>query len=955
MPVPTTFEKEYKKLNQAQKKATDTIDGPVMVIAGPGTGKTQVLALRIANILKKTDIKGDGILCLTFTNSAVAAMRERLVRYIGAAGDKVNIFTFHSFGLEIIQKYFEVLGLKEAPKLLDESESAEFFDAILEGGDWEFLRPRGDRARYFTDLKSLFSLLKRERISAADFARAVEKEIKNIAQSEVSVSTRGASKGELKQDALKKIDGLEKSREVAKFLAVYEARKKEKNMIDYNDVLEYLVQIVENSPNALADMREQYLYVLVDEHQDSSRVQNEFLARAWADLEEPNIFVVGDDRQLIYGFAGASIDHFKGFKKSFPGAQLIPLLDNYRSTQVILDAAHALLPSVISNAKLVSQSKEAHPIKLLVATTPREEIVTTGEEIKKKIAQGLSPGDCALLVSKNAQVHAALEILHTTGLPLALEESLNLFDQTEAHAFLRILKILATGDTPALARSFFDDLSGIPPLEAHKFLAGANMREFSLEKLLGGQGSLFENGPAAEWIKKIQKWQKDTGKSDIKTLLQTIGREISKEDFSENKLVPVEDIVATFLGLLEKRPGLTLGEFVTYLEKIAEYGEEIPLVTNRKDGVRVLTLHGAKGLEFDFVWIAHMDEHSLAGGRRFSFILPESIREKIEERDIDAVKRKLFVAITRAKRYCTLSYAVSSHKGREQELAKIIASLPEEVFAKSTRNASHNDARGGKANKDLSELKELVSEKYTERYVSATLLNNFFECPWKWYFRNLLQIPEPENENLVFGSLVHAAIDRILKLNKLVLPEDKKVAKLVKAWAERRLSEISEARENEYSISLKDEKFPHLKIYGKIDLIERLPGGTVRVTDFKTGSIRKKGEIEKLGEEDRMSGYLRQLAMYSYLLQQSSKWQAKVEESRLEFVEALPTGRQAKNPKDTFYNTSITPEQIKLLVKDIEDYDKLIKKGEWLDRPCNYNSYGQNTECEYCQLAEVYK
>src|SRR3989338_6571492 len=947
MPVPTTFEKEYKKLNQAQKKATDTIDGPVMVIAGPGTGKTQVLALRIANILKKTDIKGDGILCLTFTNSAVAAMRERLVRYIGAAGDKVNIFTFHSFGLEIIQKYFEVLGLKEAPKLLDESESAEFFDAILEGGDWEFLRPRGDRARYFTDLKSLFSLFKRERISAADFARAGEKEIKNIAQSEVSVSTRGASKGELKQDALKKIDGLEKSREVAKFLAVYEARKKEKNMIDYNDVLEYLVQIVENSPNALADMREQYLYVLVDEHQDSSRVQNEFLARAWADLEEPNIFVVGDDRQLIYGFAGASIDHFKGFKKSFPGAQLIPLLDNYRSTQVILDAAHALLPSVISNAKLVSQSKEAHPIKLLVATTPREEIVTTGEEIKKKIAQGLSPGDCALLVSKNAQVHAALEILHTTGLPLALEESLNLFDQTEAHAFLRILKILATGDTPALARSFFDDLSGIPPLEAHKFLAGANMREFSLEKLLGGQGSLFENGPAAEWIKKIQKWQKDTGKSDIKTLLQTIGREISKEDFSENKLVPVEDIVATFLGLLEKRPGLTLGEFVTYLEKIAEYGEEIPLVTNRKDGVRVLTLHGAKGLEFDFVWIAHMDEHSLAGGRRFSFILPESIREKIEERDIDAVKRKLFVAITRAKRYCTLSYAVSSHKGREQELAKIIASLPEEVFTKGKAPPSLKLQRASKLT-NFSELAKLVQEKYTKRYISVSLLNNFFECPWKWYFRNLLQLPEPENENLVFGSLVHAGIDRILKLNKLVLPEDKKVAKVVETWAKRRLSEIVANREAEYPISLADKKFPHLKIYGRIDLVEKLPDSSVRVTDFKTGSARKKSEIEKLDDEDRMSGSLRQLAMYTYLLNTNPKWQVKICKSRLEFVEAM-------NPKKTFYDTVITPEQIKFLMKDIEDYDWLVKKGEWVKRPCHYNSYGKNTECEYCQLAEIYK
>src|SRR3989344_2263529 len=947
MPTPTTFKKEYKKLNSAQKEAVDSIDGPVMVIAGPGTGKTQVLALRIANILKKTDIKGDGILCLTFTNSAVAAMRERLVRYIGVAGEQVKIFTFHSFGLEIIQKYFEVLGLKEPPKLLDESESAVFFDEILNGEDWEFLRPRGDRTRYFKDLKSLASLLKRERITAEDFATAVAGEIKSLSASAESVSTRGTSKGELKKETIKEIEGLEKSKEVARFFKIYEARKKEKNMLDYDDVLEYLVQIVENSPDALADIREQYLYVLVDEHQDSSRVQNEFLSRAWGDVEDPNIFVVGDDRQLIYGFAGASIDHFTSFQKTFPGAKLIPLLQNYRSTQVILDAAHALLPSVLSADKLVSQNAEVHPIQLIEMETPRAEILAAGEALKKKIAEGLDPNDCALLVPKNMQVRAALEMLHETGLPLALAESLYLFDQKEAHAFLRVLKIIAESDAPALARSFFDELSGIPPLEAHKFLAGLNLRDFSPETLINAPVPLFGAGPAEIWLRKLAKWRKSAQENDLPAFIELIGREIFTGKSSTRRPVPIEDIVATILSLQEKRPQASLPEFVTYLEKVAEYGEPISLITGHKNGVRVLTLHGSKGLEFDFVWIAHLDERSLAGGRGFNFTLPESILEKIEERDIDAVKRKLFVAITRAKRYCTLSYAVSSHKGREQELAKIIASLPEEVFTKGKAPPSLKLQRASKLT-NFSELAKLVQEKYTKRYISVSLLNNFFECPWKWYFRNLLQLPEPENENLVFGSLVHAGIDRILKLNKLVLPEDKKVAKVVETWAKRRLSEIVANREAEYPISLADKKFPHLKIYGRIDLVEKLPDSSVRVTDFKTGSARKKSEIEKLDDEDRMSGSLRQLAMYTYLLNTNPKWQVKICKSRLEFVEAM-------NPKDTFYDTVITPEQIKFLMKDIEDYDWLVKKGEWVKRPCHYNSYGKNTECEYCQLAEIYK
>ena len=174
------FKEEYNKLNKAQKEAVDTIDGPVMVVAGPGTGKTQILALRIANILEKTDIKADGILCLAFTNAAVDEMAERLLKYIGEAGKRVNIFTFHSFGMKIIEEYFKVLDLKEKPKLLEDTDITIFFDRILNNQRWKYLRPRADSARYFQDLKSLISLLKRERISKEDFESAIRREIEHL-------------------------------------------------------------------------------------------------------------------------------------------------------------------------------------------------------------------------------------------------------------------------------------------------------------------------------------------------------------------------------------------------------------------------------------------------------------------------------------------------------------------------------------------------------------------------------------------------------------------------------------------------------------------------------------------------------------------------------------------------------------------------------------------------------
>ena len=196
------FEKEYKKLNKAQKEAVDVIDGPVMVVAGPGTGKTQILALRVANILTKTDNKADSVLCLTFTNSGVKAMRERLRDYIGAEASKVHVSTFHSFGMNIIEKYFRVLDFLEMPKLMDEMDSVGICDAILHDNEWEYIRPRADISRYFNDLNSLISLLKRERINPEAFEDLIKKEIHNLESDTENISW--CNEGRIKERHTKK-------------------------------------------------------------------------------------------------------------------------------------------------------------------------------------------------------------------------------------------------------------------------------------------------------------------------------------------------------------------------------------------------------------------------------------------------------------------------------------------------------------------------------------------------------------------------------------------------------------------------------------------------------------------------------------------------------------------------------------------------------------------------------
>jgi DNA helicase-2/ATP-dependent DNA helicase PcrA len=984
------FEQEYKALNKKQKEAVDTLDGPVMVVAGPGTGKTQILALRIGNILLKTEIKADSILCLTFTNSAVKVMRERLRRYIGPEASKVKVATFHSFGLEILEKYYPVLSLDVAPKLMDEKDTIALFDEILNENKWEHIKPRADVSRYFRDLKSLISILKRERITPKDFENKINLEIKSIKNNPDNISSRGESKGKLKKDTEKKIEGLERSLESVTFYNLYEEKKKERNLFDYDDILESLNSILEVSEEAKDYIRLNFLYVLVDEHQDSSGVQNEFLSKVWGDVEKPDIFVVGDDRQLIYGFGGASIEYFENFKNAFGKAKLITLTENYRSTQNILDSAHNLLQSSISEGKLKSNHKENHMLRLVEAYYPRDEIIACALEIKEKIRKGEDANDMAILVPKNRQVRSTMTILKDMGVPVAGGEMMDLFDSPEAVSFLRVLKILTHPDDGVmLGASFFDKLSGIPPIKAHEFIRDNKMREFSLLNVKEEKNNLFENNNEVNiWIEKLKNWL-TASTLPVYGLIQKVGAEFLLETAKNHEeLVTRIEILRTLLHLAlmqaEKNNKFTLNEFINFLDRVEQYGENIPLaIFGSNEGVKVLTLHGSKGLEFDYVWIAHMDEKSFSGAKVGSFSLPESIKEKIENRDELVLKRQLYVAMTRAKRFCTISYALQSYTGGDSELAHLVADIAdnfekqsaeetEKIILKNDERAYVQKGEQEENNTNLFDLIKLVAKDYEDRKVSVSLLNNFFECPWKWYFRNLLQLPEGKSESLEFGNIVHGSIDQILKLTKtpnekelenIILSQVRKsgfgderkqkelfdlALKIISGWVEKRLDEISKNRENEQSVSVSDDRFSNLNIYGKIDLIENLADKNVRVTDFKTGGVRKKSEIEKMDEEGRMSSYLRQLAMYSYLIEQSPKWRVQVEGSRLEFLEA-------KDVKEIFYDRIITAKEIDLLIKDIRDYDEFIKKGEWVSRPCNYNSYGKNTACEYCKMAEIYK
>ncbi len=971
------FATSYQKLNTEQKKAVETIDGPVMVIAGPGTGKTQVLALRIAHILNSTDTPPDGILCLTFTNAGVKAMRERLLTLIGPTATRVKITTFHAYGLELIEEYYDVLGFDTVPTLLDDAATVALFQEVLFAREWDYVRPRNNPTLFYNDLKSLISTLKRDGISPSDFKQATLDDIERIKHDPESISRRGASKGELKKDAEKSIESLTRTLEAADFYAQYEDTKKARGAIDYNDVLSLMVRVAHESEDAVAAIRERFLYVLIDEHQDSSGVQNAFLEAVWKEVEQPNLFVVGDDRQLIYGFGGASLAYFESFKHTFGKATLITLTHNYRSTQTILDSAEALLQSSLATGKLVGSDAYTHPLTLVACEYPRDEIVAAGTSFRQAIAEGVDANQCALLVPKNRHVKTAVTILQDMGLSVAAGASLGLLEVPETHTLFTILRIIHNPyDVVALSQSMVDPVVGIDALVAHEYLYHADTRNLSVSMLVQS-----EHPSISAWGVLLASWIKEP--RSVYEMIQVIGEKILLEnppnDESFRRRVEViRTLLHLVLSQIEKKQQVSLVDFLTFIDHMIEFGEDIPLaVFGAEFGIKVLTLHGSKGLEFDHVWIAHMDERSLMSIRRGGFVLPQSIAQTEQEAQEEVAKRQLYVAITRAKYTCTISYASESNSGASQQLASIVESLPAELLQRKIfdepadlkQYVVHTD-RPEPTQPDA--LIDLVRAEYADRKVSVTLLNNFFECPWKWYFRSLLQLPEAMTDSIHIGNIAHKTIEYILNkkttdrspgavrqyiqecaVTEALYEQDiaaryiHHVQKIVDTWMTTYYPDIVAPYDTEKNIAYRDPDFAHLSIVGKVDLVEEIITGEVRVTDWKTGSTKTATDIEKSDDAGHMSGLLRQLAMYSYLIHGQSKSSLEVTESRLVFVESK------KGDKHAVHVRKITTDDTERLRSEIQEYDMLLKSGEWITQQCRAKLYGSDTECPYCARARA--
>lgn len=928
------FNSAYKKLNPEQKKAVDTVEGPVIVIAGPGTGKTQILGLRIANILIKTDTSPENILALTFTNAGVVAIRKRLFEIIGVTAYRVNIFTFHSFCEDIIRSNPDDFQGILSSQIASDVEQLEIVEEIIKEGEYKILKPWGDKNYYVGKIISAISELKKDNKDINGFAIDIKKQEEELYNIEDLYHNKGAHKGKMKGKYKKEEKDIERKKELLRAYEAYKDKLREKKLYDYDDVVLETISVMQSNKDLLLILQEQYQYILVDEHQDTNDSQNILLELLTSFFERPNLFIVGDEKQAIYRFQGASLRNFYHFKDNLKDIVSIKLKNNYRSAQDVLDMAHSL----IQEDKLTSKTNTKGRIRVLQLADAEQEVSFIAEDIKERIKQGVEPSEIAVFYRENKEILDIVDVFEKTGIPFVIESKQDILSDPDIKRILLLIEAISDfGNDEKLFKALHIDFLNIDAFEIYKIVEKSRKEKKSMYECLD-----------AELYSKLEGWKKSAQNSSVASFFEKIVKEsgylkyalYSKDRMS--KLNRLFDEIKTFQG--------DLVEFLAHLEVLKKYNLQIKNTQCKNDGVKLMTAHGSKGLEFTEVYIKGVKDKKWGNKtQRSSFKLKEKIQDNEDER------RLFFVALTRAKKRLTITY----HEEPSQFLAELDQSLLEKKNIETVRSFRFGDKKTTIKTID----KKYLNSLFLEKGLNATALNNYLDCPWKYYFRNLIMIPSVMNKSLVYGNVIHKTLENFFE-------KIKKEEKVNKDWLLENFStnlsnsligkndhrEASEKGLNslsgyfdEYNKSWKSSILNEFKVKGvlldnillsgKLDKIE-INGDCVNVVDYKTGKIRTRNDIE--GKTKTSKGnYKRQLVFYKVLLNRFDDGRYSMETGDIDFIDPDEKG---KYHKERFL---IEKDEVAELEKTIKNVAEEILALSFWNKKCD------DKKCEYCELRKM--
>ncbi len=816
------FRQEYERLNEQQQKAVDTLEGPVMVIAGPGTGKTQILASRIGKILLDTDTLPNNILCLTYTDAGVVAMRKRLISFIGPDAYKVNIYTFHAFCNDIIQENLSLFE-KTALDPVSDLERIELFKQLIDGfpKNHPLKRYRGDVYFEINNLQSLFSTMKREGWSPEFLLQKIDEYLTRIKDEETfkyQTSRAGKwEKGTYKPAYYEETERMEKLKAAVNEFDRFQQLMRSRNRYDFDDMINWVIRAFEENANLLARYQEQFLYVLVDEYQDTSGTQNRLVELLISYWDKPNVFVVGDDDQSIYRFQGANVENMLAFANNYQrDLMTVVLTNNYRSTQPILDISKALIDR--NSERLVKQidglskdlrSSNSHLVHLthepLIRQyeTPWQEMAGITLQVQQLLQQGVPPGKIGIIYKENKYGEELAQYLKLCNIPAYSKRSMNLLHVPLAQKIILVLRYLAAehdipnGGGEMLFEILHFDWFGTPPMEIARLSIEVADRQFgnnktTLRQLLYDKinkppADLFSQGihPGLQKAgKALEKLMADTVNVTLQQLFENIIREAGVLSFvmkSPERIWLMQVITALFDFVKEethRNPLLNLAQLVNIIDLMEKEGLTLPLtqVTGSEKGVNLLTAHGSKGLEFLYVFFAGCNAGSWEKKRKpgGGYKLPDTVFSSSKEgSDEEELRRLFYVALTRAEQHLLISYSQFKNDGKSlQEPSMFIEEirneypLPvEKIILEETVQADFQSlAFAEAAAPEISRIEEEFVSRLLDKFVmNVTALNNYLKCPLEFYFKNLVRIPSPKNEATEFGSAVHFALEKLFR------------------------------------------------------------------------------------------------------------------------------------------------------------------------------------------------
>ena len=1024
------FADEYQKLNEKQRLAVDNIEGPVMVIAGPGTGKTQILASRIGKILLETDAQPENILCLTYTDAGAMAMRKRLLLFIGPDAYKVNLYTFHAFCNDVIQEnlsHFE----KTALDPISELEKIQLFKELIDSfpKNHALKRYRGDVYFEVNNLQSLFSNMKKEGWTSEFINQKIDEYLADLPTRDEFIYKRKYKEynaGDIKKEKIEEeIERMGKLRAAVGEFDHFQQLMRKKNRYDFDDMINWVIKAFEENKNLLANYQEKFQYILVDEYQDTSGTQNKLVELLISYWDKPNVFVVGDDDQSIYRFQGANVENMIDFADSYKEDLLtVVLTNNYRSTQPILDVSKTLInrneqrlvnkinglsKELLSSQESLKQLKHTPSIKEY--DTQRQEMIGIAKHVQTLVAQNVLPGRIGIIYKENKYGEELAQYFKQLNIPVYSKRHLNILELPEAQKILLVLKYLASehdipysGDEMLFEILHFDWF-GIPPIQIAKLSMEVaekrfkedrtSIRQLLVEKSNAPAKDLFSNG-LHEGLKKasaiIEQLVADVSNLTLQTVFENIIRNagvLTQIMQSLDKHWQLQILTGLFDFVKEethRNAALNLQGFVNLIELMEKEDISLPLVqvSGSDKGINLMTAHGSKGLEFEYVFIAgcnaaFWEKKRKPGG---GYKLPDTMfSSRPASSDDEELRRLFYVALTRAEQHLYISYSKFKNDGKELEPSMFIAEIQDQHELPAEKVILDTDVLSEFTVLGFSEAETPEIEKIEEEFIgrildkfvmNVTALNNYLKCPLEFYFKNLIRIPSPKNEATEFGSAVHHALEKLFrkmqneKKNQFIPKEEfitdfewymqRHRESFTKEQFARRIEYGQEVLSNYYDKyidsfnkivaierNIRNVVIKDVPLKGKLDKLE-FDGKSVNVVDYKTGDPDKaipktKGPSEK---EPTGGDYWRQAVFYKILVDNYEQKDWKVVSTEFDFIEPDKKKNYRKE------KVVITPADITTVTEQITSTWEKIQNREF------YIGCGKE-DCHWCNFVKTNK